>query len=202
MILGELGNGQIWCILVVLNFSPLTYSGEVTKLTWPKVTDIKKRNIQIVDTYVLIVHCEFQRVRITGVPLAECQTSKNVTWGQGGVTFGVIGSSCFWKCVKLLSEQLWQIWRRVGRFFAICEKPEGADNRPPPPPPAVRGIEESATVSNRGVTFDRSLTFSSHIAKMKTRCNGLLVALSPIRQSPEWARRHGRGESDHFDSSS
>ena len=55
----------------------------------------------------------------------------------GGVTFEVIGSSFFWKCVKLLAEQLWQIWRRVApRFFAICEKPEGggggADNRPRP----------------------------------------------------------------------
>ena len=29
---------QIWCILEVPNFS---YNGEVTKLTWPKVTDIK-----------------------------------------------------------------------------------------------------------------------------------------------------------------
>ena len=27
--------------------------------------------MQIVDTYVLTVHCEFQRVRITGVPLAR-----------------------------------------------------------------------------------------------------------------------------------
>ena len=49
---------QIWCILEVLIFSPLTYNGEVTKLTWPKVTDIKKiRNIEIVDTYALTVQC-------------------------------------------------------------------------------------------------------------------------------------------------
>ena len=44
-------------------------------------------------------------------------------------------------------------------------------------------IEESATVRNLGVTFDRSLTFSSHITNMKTRCNGLLVGLSHIRHS-------------------
>ena len=42
----------------------------------------KIRNIQIVDTYALTVQCEFQRVRITGVPLARCQTSKNATWSQ------------------------------------------------------------------------------------------------------------------------
>ena len=38
----------------------------------------------------------------------------------GHVTFGIIGSSFFRKCVKLLAEQLWQIWRC--RFFAICAK--------------------------------------------------------------------------------
>ena len=42
----------------------------------------KIRNIQIVDNYVLTEHWEFQRVRITGVPLARCRTSKNATWGQ------------------------------------------------------------------------------------------------------------------------
>ena len=42
----------------------------------------KIRNIQIVDTYALTEHCEFQSVRITGVPLARCQTSKNATWCQ------------------------------------------------------------------------------------------------------------------------
>ena len=56
------------------------------------------------------------------------------------MTFGVIGSSFFWKCVKLLAEQLWQIWQGYAPpFFTICEKPGGggADNRPPP---AVRGL--------------------------------------------------------------
>ena len=44
-------------------------------------------------------------------------------------------------------------------------------------------IEESDTARNLGVTFDRSLTFSAHIAGIKTRCNGLLVALSHIKHS-------------------
>ena len=44
-------------------------------------------------------------------------------------------------------------------------------------------IAESGAVRNLGVTFDRSLTFSAHIANMKTRCNGLLVALSHIKHS-------------------
>ena len=35
----------------------------------------------------------------------------------GQVTFGVIGSSFFRKCVKLLAEQLWQIWLRYAPPF-------------------------------------------------------------------------------------
>ena len=53
--------------------------------------------------------------------------SFNVTWRSDLWGHRVI---VFWKCVKLLAEQLWQMWRR--RSFAICEKPEGADNRPRP----------------------------------------------------------------------
>ena len=88
----------------------------------------KIRNIQVVDTYVLTVHCEFQRVRITGVPLARCQTSKtqlevrslNVTWRRDLWCHRVI---VFLKCVKLFAEQLWQIWRRYAPpFFAISLK--------------------------------------------------------------------------------
>ena len=57
----------------------------------------------------------------------------NVTWKRDLWCHRVI---VFFKCVKLLAEQLWQIWRRS--FFAICEKPEGGgfDIRPP----AVRGL--------------------------------------------------------------
>jgi len=55
------------------------------------------------------------------------------------------------------------------------------------PPVSIRvgdsTIEESSTARNLGVTFDRSLTFSAHITNLKTRCNGLLVALSHIRHS-------------------
>ena len=53
----------------------------------------------------------------------------------------------FWKCVKLLTEQLWQIWWRYAPpFFSICEKPEGggADNRPPP----VRGLKNTQNTHN------------------------------------------------------
>ena len=46
-----------------------------------------------------------------------------VTWRRDLWCHRVI---VFCKCVKLLAEQLWQIWRRyTPPFFAICEKPEG-----------------------------------------------------------------------------
>ena len=55
--------------------------------------------------------------------------SLNVTWRRHRVIV-------FWKCVKLLAEQLWQIWRR--HVFSLSAKNlrGGADNRPP----AVRGL--------------------------------------------------------------
>ena len=55
------------------------------------------------------------------------------------------------------------------------------------PPVSIRVgdsvVQESDTVRNLGVTFDRSLTFSAHIAGIKARCSGLLVALSHIKHS-------------------
>ena len=57
--------------------------------------------------------------------------SINVTWSRDLWCHRVI--VFFWKCVKLLSEQLWQIWRPYAPlfFFAICKKPEwGVDIRP------------------------------------------------------------------------
>ena len=50
--------------------------------------------------------------------------SLNVTWRGDLWGHRVI---FFWKCVKLLAEQLWQILRLYAPpfFFAICEKPDG-----------------------------------------------------------------------------
>ena len=48
-------------------------------MTWPEVTDIKIRDIQIVDTYVRTATCEFQTVWIFDVSLAGSQTLKNAT---------------------------------------------------------------------------------------------------------------------------
>ena len=47
-------------------------------------------------------------------------------WGHRVIVF-------FRKCVKLLAEQLWQIWRRYAPpFFAIWEKPYGGVEINPP----------------------------------------------------------------------
>ena len=85
--------GQIWCILCIYIYIYIYIRGTYFFHHWLIMGrsriwhDLRSplskiRNIQIVDTYALTVHCEFQRVRITGVPLARCQTSKNATWGQ------------------------------------------------------------------------------------------------------------------------
>ena len=59
------------------------------------------------------------------------------------MTFGVIGSSFFWKCVKLLAEQLWQIWRCYAPpFFSLSAKNLRGE-RIIAPPPAVRGLTRS-----------------------------------------------------------
>ena len=64
--------------------------------------------------------------------------SLNVTWRRDLWCRRVI--VFFWKCVKLLAEQLWQIWRRY-HFFAICEKKKlrGLISAPPPPGRAREG---------------------------------------------------------------
>ena len=102
------------------------------KMTWTEVTEIKIWDIKIVDTYIRIAPCEFQIVWILDVSLTGSQTSKfmqvevrslNVTWRRELWGHRVI---VFWKCVKLLAEQLWQIWRRYAPRWG-----GGADNRPP-----------------------------------------------------------------------
>ena len=53
------------------------------KMTWPEVTDVKQiRDTRLVDTYIGIAHCEFQRVWIFDVSLTGSQILKNATWGQ------------------------------------------------------------------------------------------------------------------------
>ena len=76
--------GQIWCALEVLHFFYhwLKGNGRVMKMTWPEVTDIQIRDKQIVDTFVRIAYCEFQRVWVFDVSLTGSQTLKNATWDQ------------------------------------------------------------------------------------------------------------------------
>ena len=92
---------QIWCILEVLYFSPLTYNGEVTKLTWHKVTDIKNPK------YTNCRHlCSYWTLRVSKSSDHWCAfgtmsnfEKRNLRSGHllrpGHVTFGVIGSSFF-----------------------------------------------------------------------------------------------------------
>ena len=138
--------GQIWCILKVPNFSPLTYNGEVTKLTWPKVTDIK--NPKYTNCRHLRPYCTLRVSKRSDHWCAFGTMSnfekRNLRSGHlmwpGGVTFGAIGSSFFfWKCVKLLAETAMENLAalRAAVFSLSAKNLRGeADNRPP----AVRRV--------------------------------------------------------------
>ena len=136
---------QIWCILEVLIFSPLTYNGEVTKLTWPQVNDIK--NPKYTNRRHLCPYCTMQVSKSSDHWCAFGTMSnfekRNMRSGHlirpGHVTFGVSGSSFFGNvsnCWLNSNGKFGGVTRR--RFPAICEKPYGWVEINPPPP--VRGL--------------------------------------------------------------
>ena len=59
----------------------MQWGGHEIDMTWGHRYK-KTRDIQIVDTYVRIAPCEFQRVWIFDVSLTGSQSLKNATWGQ------------------------------------------------------------------------------------------------------------------------
>ena len=121
--------GQIWCILEVPNFSPLTYNGEVTKLTWPKVTDIK--NLKYANCRHLCSYCTLRVSKSSDHWCAFGTMSnfekRNLRSGHlmwpGGVTFGVIGSSFFSEMCEIVG---WTAMANLASLrAAVFEKPEG-----------------------------------------------------------------------------
>ena len=89
-------------------FSPLTYNGEVTKLTWPKVTDIK--NLKYTNYRHLCPYCA---MRVSKSSFHWCAFGKMSNFEKhslrsghlmrpGHVTFEVIGSSFFRKCCQIV----------------------------------------------------------------------------------------------------
>ena len=132
--------GQIWRILEVPN-SPLTSNGEVTKLTWPEVTDIK--NPKYTNCRHLCPYCTLRVSKSSDHWCAfgtmsnfEKRNLRSDHWmWPGGVTFVVIGSSFF--CVEICQIVGWTAMANLAAlratvFFAICEKLRG-DWYPPPP---------------------------------------------------------------------
>ena len=121
-----------------VNFCPLTYNGEVTKLTWPLVTDIKKiRDIQIVGIYDLMKRWRFETNRISSVATAQPQSQKPVfdfdlTWWP----------DLWWPGFEIFTQGVYYNWEQVlknsgaarCRFSAIHEKPEVWAFFAPPPP--------------------------------------------------------------------
>ena len=134
---------QIWCILEVLIFSPLTYNGEVTKLTWPQVNNIT--NPKYTNCRHLCTYCTM-RVSKSSDHWCALGTMSNFEKRNlrsdhlirpGHVTFGVSGSSFFGNV-----SNCWL--NSYGKFLAICavfslsaKNLTGGWNQPPPP---VRGL--------------------------------------------------------------
>ena len=122
--------------------------------------------------------------------------SLNVTWRRDLWCHRVI---VFWKCTKLLAEQLWQIWRRYAPpFFRYLRKTWGG-GRMTAPPPAVRGLKVSQFIRISEDVFEkRAINFgdSAHrIRRMKVlhlfavnlgasaRCLEIVHSISTIRHS-------------------
>ena len=99
MLLDDLSRSDAYYRYLI--FSPLTYNGEVTKLTWPKVTDIKNPK------YTNCRHpCSYCTLWVSKSSDHWCVfgtmsnfEKRNLRSGHllwpGHVTFGVIGSSFF-----------------------------------------------------------------------------------------------------------
>ena len=127
--------------MYVLHFLPLTYNGEVMKLTWPEVTDIKnptyttRRYLCLYCTLrvskSLDLWCVFDR--LSNFEKCNLRSGGPDLWGHLVIVF-------FWKCAKLLAEQLWQVWRRYAPLFFLlsAKNLSGVDIRPP----AVRGLRQ------------------------------------------------------------
>ena len=96
-----------------LNISPLTYNGEVTKMTWPQVIDIKKIwDIQVVGTDALMYRWKFQISQSITVALARSQTflevgSRDLDWWPDLTWPGVI---FFTQCVQWMYQEVCQVW--------------------------------------------------------------------------------------------
>ena len=159
--------------LTYLSFSPLTYNGEVTKLTWPEVTDIK--NPRYTNCRYLCPYCT-PRVSKSSDQRCVFGTMSNFEkrnlrsghfWRPGHATFGVIGSSFFRKVRNCwLNSHAKFGGAAHRRFFAIHEKPEGG-GRITAPPPAVRRL------------IAKVLSYS---VKMFCRCR----TLCPMMKSAWW----------------
>ena len=93
----------------------------------------------------LLYTASFKEFRITGVPLARCQTWKtqlevrslNVTWRRDLWCHRVVVFFLEMCQIVVRTAMANLAALRAAVFFAICEKPEGVDIRPPP---AVRGL--------------------------------------------------------------
>ena len=119
-------------------FPPLTYNGEVRKLTWPQVIDISKiRDIQIVGTSGLIKFWKLEKIPLRTVAVARAYSflevrSRDSTWWPDLMW---PRHKNFIKDVKLINEKVCQVWLRCSLSFSSYSRKTtggGGQNDPPP----------------------------------------------------------------------
>ena len=120
------------------------HCGRVMKVAWPEVTGIKIWDIKVVDTYVCIAPCEFQRI---GSLMCLWQALKLWKMQLEVRSFNVTWRRDLWgHRVIVFFGNVWTCWlNSYGKFdgakrrrFSLSAKSlRGADNRPLP---FVRGL--------------------------------------------------------------
>ena len=120
-----------------LIFCPLTYNGQVAKMTWHEVIDIKIRDISFVGTDDLIILRKFHNFPWNIVAVARLEIyfvvgSLDLTWWP----------DLTWTWVEIFTKVAENMGGKVGEnpaalraavFSLSLKKPEGGVQTPPPP---------------------------------------------------------------------
>ena len=126
-------------------FLPLPYNGNVTKMTWPQVTDMK--NPRYTTCRYL---CPYQKLYVLSHSVNYCFLGVMAKFEKLGLRWGHLmwpESVTFSPRSITFSGDLYKWWRnsytKFGaaarrRFFAILKKPQGGGYPPPPPPAGAR----------------------------------------------------------------
>ena len=170
--------GTIWI------FCPLTYNSEVTKLTWPLVTDIKNPRYTSCRHHDCMKRRRFETNRISSVTTAQPQSETRfllwpdlVTWPL--VTWG-------WNFYTRCQIQLWAGTEKMAALRAAVF-PLSAKNRrgghflsPPPPVKGATFFTQSG--------FEKSKSTSQLPWRTVSRCSGPVAHNRLPKVRSQWLR--------------